>query len=47
LIVGLLESLVTGYLTSELGEVVPFIVLLIVLLIKPYGLFGMVRIERI
>lgn len=47
LIVGLLESLVTGYLTSELGEVVPFIVLLFVLLIKPYGLFGMVRIERI
>ena len=46
-IVGLLESLVTGYLSGELGEVVPFIVLLIVLLIKPYGLFGMVRIERI
>ena len=46
-IVGLLESLVTGYLTSELGEVVPFIVLLIVLIIKPYGLFGLVRIERI
>jgi branched-chain amino acid transport system permease protein len=46
-IVGLLESLVTGYLSSELGEVVPFIVLLIVLMIKPYGLFGLVRIERI
>jgi branched-chain amino acid transport system permease protein len=46
-IVGLLESLVTGYLSGELGHVVPFIVLLIVLLIKPYGLFGLVRIERI
>lgn len=46
-IVGLLECLVTGYLSSELGEVVPFIVLLMVLLIKPYGLFGLVRIERI
>ena len=46
-IVGLLESLVTGYLSGELGEVVPFIVLLIVLMIKPYGLFGLVRIERI
>lgn len=46
-IVGLLESLVTGYLSGELGEVVPFIVLLIVLLIKPYGLFGLIRIERI
>lgn len=46
-IVGLLESLVTGYMSGELGEVVPFIVLLVVMLIKPYGLFGMVRIERI
>jgi branched-chain amino acid transport system permease protein len=46
-IVGLLESLVTGYLSAELGEVIPFIVLLVVLLIKPYGLFGLVRIERI
>ncbi|MEW6350940.1 MAG: branched-chain amino acid ABC transporter permease [Thermodesulfobacteriota bacterium] len=47
LLVGLLQSLVTGYLSSELGEVIPFIVLLVVLLVKPYGLFGMVRIERI
>jgi branched-chain amino acid transport system permease protein len=47
MIVGLLESLVTGYLSAELGEVVPFIVLLVVLLVKPYGLFGLVRIERI
>jgi branched-chain amino acid transport system permease protein len=47
IIVGLLQSLVTGYLSAELGEVVPFIVLLIVLLVKPYGLFGLVRIERI
>jgi len=46
-IVGLLESLVNGYLSAELGDVVPFIVLLIMILIKPYGLFGMVRIERI
>jgi len=47
MIVGLLQSLVTGYLSAELGEVIPFIVLLIVLLVKPYGLFGLVRIERI
>lgn len=46
-IVGLLESFVTGYLSGEMGNVVPFIVLLIVILIKPYGLFGLVRIERI
>jgi len=27
--------------------VIPFIVLVIVLLIKPYGLFGLVEIERV
>lgn len=47
MIVGLLESLVTGYLSAEMGAVVPFVVLLVVLLVKPYGLFGLVRIERI
>jgi len=47
LIVGVIESLVTGYVTGELGEVVPFIILLVVLLVKPYGLFGLVRIERV
>lgn len=47
MIVGLLQSLVTGYLSAELGEVIPFVVLLVVLLVKPYGLFGLVRIERI
>jgi branched-chain amino acid transport system permease protein len=47
LIVGLLECLVTGYMSGEVGEVVPFAVLLVVLLVKPYGLFGLVRIERI
>jgi branched-chain amino acid transport system permease protein len=47
LIVGVIESLVTGYLTAELGEVIPFIILLLVLLVKPYGLFGLVRIERV
>lgn len=47
LIVGILESLATGYFGAGMGNVSPFIVLLFILLIKPYGLFGLVRIERL
>lgn len=51
LIVGILEKLATGYIDPIVGggfaEIFPFIVLLIVLLVKPYGLFGQARIERI
>lgn len=51
LIVGILEKLATGYIDPIVGggfaEIFPFIVLLLVLLVKPYGLFGTKRIERI
>jgi branched-chain amino acid transport system permease protein len=51
LIVGVLEKLATGYIDPLVGggfaEIFPFIILIIVLLVKPYGLFGQVRIERI
>jgi len=50
-IIGLAENLGSGYLTrflwGGLKDVIPFIVIIIVLFIKPYGLFGEVRIERI
>ena len=51
LMIGLIEALASGYLTSivgpGIGELSPWIVLLLVLLFKPYGLFGLRRIERI
>lgn len=47
LVVGILESLVGGYLDPKLSEVTPYIVLLLILLIRPEGLFGLKRIERI
>jgi len=51
IIVGICESLVGTYI-EPLGligfkDVAPYILLLIVLLIRPYGLFGTVRIERV
>ncbi len=47
LIIGLLETFTGGYISSGLREVIPYIALIIILLIKPYGLFGLVEIERV
>ncbi|MGB1249453.1 MAG: branched-chain amino acid ABC transporter permease [Candidatus Promineifilaceae bacterium] len=48
-IIGLLEAYTAGYTPSALGlsSVMPFIVLILILMVKPYGLFGEVRIERV
>jgi branched-chain amino acid transport system permease protein len=47
MILGLTKSLVAGYLSPDLARAVIFIILLVILVIKPYGLFGLVRIERL
>jgi len=50
LVVGILEFLSAGYLDPyipAINEVFPFIVLVLVLMIKPYGLFGTEEIERV
>jgi branched-chain amino acid transport system permease protein len=52
IIVGVLENLAAGYLDPLLpyggmASVFPFIVMIIVLIFRPYGLFGLRRIERI
>jgi branched-chain amino acid transport system permease protein len=46
-IIGLLETFTGGYISTSLREVVPYIILVLILLIKPYGLFGLVEIERV
>ncbi len=53
IILGILENVAAGYLDpllpsgGGLANVFPFIVIIIVLIIKPHGLFGLARIERI
>ncbi len=51
LIIGILEALGAGYLDPLVGggveEVFPFVILLVTLLVKPHGLFGYKRIERV
>jgi branched-chain amino acid transport system permease protein len=50
---GILENIASGYLDpllpsgGGLANVFPFIVIIIVLIFKPHGLFGMARIDRI
>jgi branched-chain amino acid transport system permease protein len=52
-ILGILENLAAGYLDplmpsgGGLANVFPFIVMILVLLVKPQGLFGLKRIERV
>lgn len=51
LVLGILENISAGYLDPLVGggikEVAAYLVLLFILLVKPYGFFGLVRIERI
>jgi len=52
IILGILENIAAGYLDpllpgGGLAQVFPFVVIIIMLIFKPYGLFGLVRIERI
>jgi branched-chain amino acid transport system permease protein len=52
IILGILENVAAGYLDpllpgGGLASVFPFMVMIVVLIIRPYGLFGLERIERI
>jgi branched-chain amino acid transport system permease protein len=46
-IIGLLEAYTGGYIGQGLNQVLPFIILIVILLIRPYGLFGQEIIERV
>jgi branched-chain amino acid transport system permease protein len=52
IIMGLIQQFAAGYLDGKWGlngtaDVLPYIILLIILLIKPHGLFGIHEIERV
>ena len=46
-VLGLLESLASGLLSSAYKDAVAFVVLLLVLFVRPAGLIGRVQIERV
>ena len=51
LIIGIVESMVAGYVDPYVGggtkDFVPYVLMIVVLMIKPYGIFGKRRIERV
>lgn len=47
LIIGWLESLTAAYLGGKVRDIVPYVTVLVILLLRPYGLFGTRQIERL
>ena len=47
LIVGLIQSLTAGYLGGKVRDLVPYVTVLVILLVRPYGLYGTRQIERL
>jgi branched-chain amino acid transport system permease protein len=47
LIIGVIENLAQGYLGEGLREIAGFVVIIVVLMLRPYGLFGSADIERV
>lgn len=46
-VIGIIENLFQGYVGQGLREISGFIVIIIVLMVRPYGLFGSKDIERV
>ncbi|MEF7614498.1 branched-chain amino acid ABC transporter permease [Aquincola sp. MAHUQ-54] len=47
LMVGLLEAMVAGYISSAYKDAVPFVMIVLILLVMPHGLFGAKSVERV
>ena len=47
LILGIIESLAKAYISTQLSDAIVFSVLVIVLLVKPSGLLGKMKIEKV
>ena len=47
LMIGWIEAVAAGYLGGKSRDVVPYVVVLAILVVKPYGLFGTRTIERL
>jgi branched-chain amino acid transport system permease protein len=47
LVLGMLESLSAGYISSSYKDAVAFLIILIVLVFMPQGLFGRAKVERV
>jgi branched-chain amino acid transport system permease protein len=47
IVIGVLENLVAGYIAPMMKEIAGFLMILIILMVRPFGLFGQRDIERV
>jgi branched-chain amino acid transport system permease protein len=47
LLLGVIETLVTGYLSSTYRDAIAFVILVVILLYRPTGLFGASTTEKV
>ncbi len=47
IVIGILEDLVGGYIAPLLKEIAGFLMILVILMVRPFGLFGQKEIERV
>lgn len=47
LVIGLTAQYVSGYWDPGLAQIVPYLLLIAILMVRPYGIFGETRIERV
>jgi len=47
LVIGMIEALSAGYLSSNYKDAAAFLIILVVLIFIPQGLFGRAKIERV
>jgi branched-chain amino acid transport system permease protein len=47
LVIGWLEAVTVGFIGGKARDVVPYVVVLVILMVRPYGLFGTQEIERL
>jgi len=47
LLIGLAEQLTAGYLSPEYRDAITFVILILILVLKPEGLLGVVRVEKV
>lgn len=46
-IIGILEAVAEGYIGRGIKEIVGFVAIIVVLMVRPYGLFGKKKVERV
>ena len=47
LVIGLAESFATGYISSTFQEAIVFAILIVVMLVRPSGLFGRAAVQKV